>query len=290
MPIEVRLRDGRLVLGRSSTIEVRRFEPLTRASNITLEGDGFTVLSSPTVTESVHAASQWLPFQVRPTQSLVSLRIRAEEGLGKRFEFQADVPVESMQFWGQSSGDSMEVHSTLPVTSLYYALVSEGGVWARGRVQFEGPSGKERVARVGSRAEMRRVRWLIVGREPTLEGVSAIGWPVSDELETTQATVTMRDRLLLDGKTMALRRLALEERKRLYRILIGMIGTSLAFLAVVFVQLRRPLRVVLSGAITDEAPEVVPLNSRYAGGILLLGIALGFAALCVWVVLRLAVP
>jgi hypothetical protein len=290
VPIEVRIRDGRFILGRPGMVEVRRFDPLTRASHMTLEGDGFTVLSPPTVLQSVHAAPPWIPFLVRPTQSLVSIRLRAEEGLGKSFEFQADVPVESAQYWGQITGDDFEVHCTLPVPALYYALVSEQGVWARGRVPLDGKSGQERVARVGSRVDMQKVRWLVVGREPTLEGVSAIGWPVSDEIETNKALITMRDRLLLDGKTMALRRFSIESRQRLHRILIGIIGSSLAFLAVVFVQLKRPSRVVLPGASIDEASLEVPLNARYAVGILLLGIALGFAALCVWVVLRLAVP
>jgi hypothetical protein len=289
-PIEVRIRDGRFVLGRPGTVEVRRFEPLTRASNMTLEGDGFTVLSPPMVMEYVNTGPQWILFQILPTQSLLSLRIRLEGGLRKGFEFTADVPVESAQYWGQRTGDDFEVHCTLPVTSLYYALVSEQGVWARGRVPLDGKSGQERVARIGSRADMRKVRWLIVGREPTLDGVSAIGWPVSDEIETTKALVTMRDRLLLDGKTITLRRLALEGRQRLYRILVGVICTSLAFLAVVVVQLRRPSREVLAAVSTDEVPIEVPLNARHTGGILLLGIVLGFAALCVWVVMRLAQP
>ena len=163
----------------------------------------------------------------------MSLRFVAVSALLGSGELVAEVPVEKAQFWGQRAASGLELVSWLPVSSLHYAFINEQGVWSRGHVPLEEMEGHGRIARIADSKNAIGPRWLVVGREPALDGAASIGWPLDDSTSEARSTVTMRERLLLDGKVQARHEYERVRTVQVRRILFGFATVSVLFLLTV---------------------------------------------------------
>jgi hypothetical protein len=285
---EVHVTEGRLVLGRIGHLELRihdsRRQPLSLP--VTLETQGLTVVSPNQTQGNRSDVNGCLRFTVLPTDLSVSLRFVAVSALLGPGELVAEVPVETAQFWGQRAASGLELVSLLPVSSLHYAFINEQGVWSRGHVPLEDMEGHGRIARIADSENVIGPRWLVVGREPALDGAASIGWPLDDSTSEARSTVSMRERLLLDGKVQARREYEHVRTVRVSRILFGFVTVSVLFLLTVIGYLVHGSQPIPS--IEDEDGErlEVPVHSQRRSLLLLLGLVVVLAALGAWIVLR----
>jgi hypothetical protein len=288
--IEVRVVGGRLVLGRVGVIEVRIRDANRRPLSVpvVLDAQGLTDIKPSDSSTSNRDDGGRVRFTVKPTDWSVSLRLYVAKNSSNPGEFVAEVPADTAQFWGANVAGKLEVHSLLPISSLYYALVNEQGIWKRGRVELVNTGSVERVARLAATDGVASPRWLIVGREPSLDGASSIGWPLDVEVPsgTPSETLAMRERLFLDGKITAIRDYRRTVALRTRRILVGFVSVAVLFLLTVFSYLWQAQRQRVGVDNEDGGRIEVPVRSQHLSLLVLIWLTFAFLGIGFWVFMR----
>lgn len=294
--VRVGAMDGRLVRGRRTRLVVSLAdstpEPATSESAVAsvagvpllLETQGLTVRgSSAALTDPSGRAY----FEVVPEDLSASLTVTVGSKLTPHTEFFAELPTEQAGFWGSREGELLRVSSLIPLPRLYYALVTREGLLARGSVKLDCELKVPCDAPIRGLAVPQEPAWLVVGREPALDGKTAIGWPVSGFTVDPPDTTHLKESCVLDGKAQALKHYDERTSKRARSLLLGFAIVSLLFLGSVITRLRRG-RLPERPLEDDEAGAlVIPVRSERWQTSAVALLALSFVALGVWIAGRL---
>ncbi|MGC4070457.1 MAG: hypothetical protein QM784_38495 [Polyangiaceae bacterium] len=297
-------RDGRFVLGRKTLLVVDAFVGEQRAlpADVELELEGFRAERSSSLRASAVDSRGRFVLPVVPTDLVASARLRARSSGEESF---AQIPIDQQGFWAESDGDSIRIRSLVPLTHLHYAIVSARALWARGRVELRCDDGADCGASMGAFGAPRGdERFVVLGREPSLDGPLSIGWALDDGSEEPRQTVLFRETLLMDGMLRARQVDRERAARRTTRTLVGFGVVGTAFLLTVLLRLwvaRREIErfalgdsaeVVFRQSVerSDDSDEVQSLpmaSSRRALGWVLF-LTLSLLALGVWVWTRLS--
>ena len=286
--LRVGVRDGRLVLGRRTQLVIEFRSANGHRNQTILKGEiqGLT-LANPRVALLLPTDENGNALlDVTPQDLSASLTLSAEDSGGQLVEFFAELPVEKAGFWGESKGSAIELVSLIPVPRLNYALVDELGIVARGSANLRCDGLARCRTTVAEQSVPVTPSWLVVGREPELDGTSAIGWPLNVSANSPQGTVQFRETRILDGKADAIAAHRRAVKSRAYVTLAGFVAVGVMFLVAVARRLLRPSARV-DAVLDDEGKAILlPLHSAQTHLLLLLLLAASLLALGVWTAVR----
>jgi hypothetical protein len=278
------IREGRFILGQSSQLLVQTSdlegEPLSAELTLETQGLEITGQSARTVTRTNPQGR--VSVTVIPRDFTVSLKLLAVDASAKTGEFVAEIPVEATAFFAKKDRQGIDVESSIPSDVLDYAVVTERGLWARGTLSLNCAESKNCRGRLPRETLPADRAWLILGREPALDGASNVGFAL-DDCDGPCSTVTFREAMLLDGKPSAMAAYRQAESVRRRRILTVSAITGGAFLGALAWLLLRAIVRGQRGAQRQSIEDPLPLTSLGIGIYWLLFFALAVAAIGVWI-------
>jgi hypothetical protein len=295
-------RDGRFVLGRKTllVIDTSVGEKPVLPAEAELELEGFRSERGSTLDSSTLDSRGRFVLAGVPTDLIASVRLRlrasAEESV-------AQIPVDQQGFWAERHGDSAQIQSLVPLSHLHYAIVSARALWARGRVELRCDTAATCSASIGlPGAVPGDERFIVLGREPALDGPLSIGWALDGGSEEPKQTTLFREALLIDGMIQARQVERARATRRTTQTMAGFGVVGTAFLLTVLMRLWSAQRKLerhssddptkmpphhtpfeLGG--TEDAPLPIPMVSskRSLGWVLFLTLSLLALGLWVWI-------
>lgn len=286
--ITVGCKEGAFVLGLPGTlaIEIANDAGGGVVTPFILELEGFedSTLRTPVALYTNEHGRVSIP--VVPKDLAASVHIRAGEQTRPIASYFSSIPVAHTSLSGGLRDGKWYIESLIPTRKAYYGLINEHGRWASGVANLDCQHGRSCRAELAIGVQPTLPAWLMVGTEPALDGPGVIGWPVAaTDSEFISDAVTIRDQLLLDGKTRALAEAANRSRSRLRNVLIGLaIALAMLMQAVLWPILRsRRQTQGLEGALAKtESARLIEPRSLGVTLVLILILA-ALAALAAWV-------
>lgn len=200
----------------------------------------------------------------------------------------SSIPVEASAMRGSLRKDQVHVTSLVPLPRAYYSLINAEGRWGAGAIELKCDASSRCQGDATLATLPSNPAWLMIGTEPSLDGPNVVGWPVMQlEGSSVQPSVTVPDQLLLDGKPVALARLARERNSRFLRVLLGLGIALVLLLGTTASHLFRARQAAT--ALTAQLPESTTLlaRPRLVWVALLVLVTAGLAAVVAWARLRI---
>lgn len=263
-------------------------QPISTALTVELEGLEAVPPNSPI---SIRSNAQGrATIAVVPRDLSASIRVLAGNRDAATASYFSSVPVERTTLVAELRNGTIVAESLIPLTKAYYALVNEHGRWAAGAIDLLCDAAGHCHGEVAVQHHPTLPAWLMLGTEPALDGPNVVGWPVAATEETFVAeSITVRDQLLLDGKSALTAEAARENATRFNRVVFGMVIAALILLLAValpIVRARRQNRALVSQ--WPEAERATAAEQKPIGLVsVFVVVLLGLLALAYWAKIRI---
>jgi hypothetical protein len=263
-------------------------QPATTALTVELEGLETAPPNSPISIRSNDQGRATIAVVARDLSA--SIRVLAGNRDTPTASYFSSVPIERTTLEAGIRNGSIVAKSLIPLAKAYYSLVNDQGRWAAGAIDLLCDAAGHCHGEVSVQSHPTLPAWVMLGTEPALDGPNVVGWPVVATAESFVAeSITVKDQLLLDGRSELAAEAARENGARFSRVVTGMVIAVLILLLAValpIVRARRQNRALVSQ--WPEAERATAAEHKPIGLVgLLVVMLLGLLALAYWAKIRI---
>ncbi len=285
--IAVGCREGVLALGQEGHlgIVVTNAAGQPAMAELMLEFEGLETASHATKATLRSNDHGQATLAVVPKDLSASVHVLSGSGQVPSARYFSSIPVERSTVKAGLRAGKVFADSLIPLQRAYFSLVNAQGRWAAGAIDLVCDSERHCRGEAPIEDQPSSPAWLMLGSEPALDGPNVVGWPiVTSTTDFVSESVTVTDRLLLDGKAAVMAEAARRNATRFARVVVGMSLAGLLLSLAIALPVIRSRRESQALASQLSEAESAALTERLPIGalVLLLLVILGLAALVFW--------